>query len=146
VKRNLSKPSPAGAKKAVKGGSAVDYVLLMTPCYSERKRRPVTYLALRSVKQFRSFRYDIVVEHRLDGNTLYLDIRGLRPPELTLPGVGPAIFETEYDNLAGNYEVVITKLHKEVNRFHVRIAPEKVLVEKSPRARFIDLVTRMEDW
>ncbi len=146
MKQNLSKTRPAGAKKTFKGISAVEYVLLMTPRYSERKRRTVTYVALRKVKEFKSFRYDIVVEHRLDGNTLYLDIRGLRPPELTLPGVGPAIFETEYDNLAGNYEVIITKLHKEVNRFHVRVSAENILAERSPRVRFIELVTRMEDW
>lgn len=146
MKKRLTRPRQVRASEPIKDVSAVEYVLLMTPRYNERKNRNVIYVALRTVKEFSNFRYDIVVEHSLEGRCLRLDIHGLRAPELTIAGMGPAIFETEYDNLSGKYEVVVTKLRKDVNRFHVKISPENVLVEKGPEVRFIDLVNRMEGW
>ncbi len=144
MKKRLTRPRELRPREAIKGVSTVEYVLVMTPRYNERKNRTVIYIALRTVKEFRHFRYDIVVEHSLEGRRLRFDIQGLRAPELTFAGVGPAIFETEYDNLSGKYEVVVTKLRKEVNRFHVNISPGSVLVEKVPGAKFVNLINRME--
>ena len=123
-----------------------EYVLLITPRYNEQKKRLVTVVALRTVKEFSNYRYEMIVENSLDDRRLRLNIMGLRPPELTFPGLGPATFETEYDNLNGSYEVVVTKLHKDVNIFRVHITPEKAVVKESPKSRFVDLVTRPEDW
>lgn len=123
-----------------------DYILLITPRFNERKKRIVTHVALRTVKEFTNFRYELVADAHVGNHTISIDIKGLRAPELTLPDVGSAIFETEFDDLNGVYDVAVRKLRKEVNLFRVSISPQKVAVIKKPDKQFIDLVTQREDW
>lgn len=153
MKQKLSTPSEKSHQLTVRRKKPkqhpkqlYEYILLITPRFNERKKQMVTLVALRTVKEFSNFRYVLVAEARVDDRTLQIDIKGLRAPELTLPNVGPAIFETEFDILDGTYEIVIRKLRKEVNIFRVSISTEQVIVEQSPKMRFIDLVTHMEDW
>ena len=106
----------------------------------------VTYVALRTVKEFTNFKYDLIVETRVEGRKLFLDIHGLRAPELTFPNVGPATFETELEDLRGKFEVAVSKLRKEVNVFQVDISRDNVALEQKPDHGFVDLVTRTEEW
>lgn len=146
ILRKGTKAKPSRRREVVKDAQPTEYVLLMTPRYNEQQKRTVTYVALRTTKEFSNFRYEIVVESRLERRTLRFDIRGLRAPELTLPGFGPAIFEAEYTDLSGSYEVIVTKLRKDVNVFQVHVSPNKIVVERSPESKFVDLITQMEDW
>lgn len=143
---DVNRPAQRGKKGKVQPKDTYEYVLLIVPRLNERKKRIVTYVALRTVKEFSHFRYQLIVEIRVEKRTLHLDIQGLRPPELTLPDVGPATFETEIDDLHGKVDVVVRRLQKEVNVFHVDISRETVKVGEKPEARFVDLVTRPEDW
>jgi len=132
--------------KRVKPKNALEYRLLIVPGYNEAEKKPVALVALRTVNEFTSFRYEIVVAAKLSGKTLRLNIHGLRAPQLSLPGAGPALFETEIEMARGTYSVVVSKLDREENIFSVRISPEGVDVEESPDVKFVDIVTRREDW
>lgn len=126
--------------------SLYEYLLFVTPRYNETKKRIVTYVAIRTVKEFSSFRYRLIADARVENRTLRIDIRGLKAPEITLPDVGPAVFETEFDNLNGRYDVIIRKLHKAENSFRLNISSQKVMVESVPEKRFIDIITHPEQW
>ncbi len=132
--------------KKVKPLFPIEYMLLMSPRYKEREKHAVTYVALRTVNEFSSFRYEIVVDPVIDGRTLRFNIHGLKAPQLTLPHAGPALYETEIPGLRGEYLVVVSKLDGEENEFSVRISDKEVLVEKSPDKKFIDLVTDISVW
>jgi hypothetical protein len=124
----------------------VEYRVLITPKYKEQENKLVTLIALRTVNEFTSFRYEIVVRSELSDRTLRLNIHGLRTPLLSLPGSGPATVMLEYDNLKGLYDVVISKLDREENIFSVFISEKKVSIKKSPERRFAEIVSNEKDW
>lgn len=123
-----------------------EYLLLLTRLYNNRKKRIVTRMMVRTVKEFSHFRYILDVDARVEGRSITVDIQGLRAPEFTVPDVGPATFETEFDNLEGVYDVMVRKLGKERNLFRINVAPEHVVVEQSPEQRFVNLITQLEHW
>jgi len=106
----------------------------------------VTLFALRTVNEFTNFRYHINVESLLIDRSVRLIIRGLSAPQVTIPGMGPAVFETEFENLHGLYDVIISKHDKKENKFSVHITDEKVTVEKEPRVKISEIVTDENDW
>jgi hypothetical protein len=132
--------------KRVKPKFSLEYLLLIVPKYKETEKKSVTHVALRTVNEFTSFRYEIVVAAELAGRTLRLTIHGLSAPQLTLPSTGPALFQTEFDGLRGKYSVVVSKLDREENSFSVQISPEQVIVEQSPATKFVEIVTREEEF
>ena len=132
--------------KRVKPIFPIEYRLLMTQRHKERDNEAVTLIALRTVNEFRNFLYEITVDSKLEDRTLHLYIHGLRAPQVSIPGTGPAKFTTEIPGLKGHYTVVISKPTKEENVFEVTITDKLVMVEASPHKRFADLVTTEEDW
>ena len=132
--------------KLVKPKFPIEYRILITPRYKEREKEMVTAVVMRTVNEFTNFRYEIVVEPKLEDHLLRLNIHGLRAPQVTLPGSGPAIFEVEYNNLHGMYDVVVSKLDREENAFSVNISNDNIVVEKSPRKKFVEIVTNEIDW
>lgn len=132
--------------KRVRPVFPIEYRLLVTPRYKEREKHYVALIGLRTVNEFSSFRYEIIVESKLKGKTLRLDVHGLRAPQVTIPGSGPAVFRKEFPDLFGRYTIIVEKLDKEENAFTVNISKEKAVVEKSPKTRFTDIVTSEEEW
>lgn len=132
--------------KRVKPKFPIEYRVLITPFYKEREKETVTRVALRTVNEFTNFLYEIVVHPELSDRTIRLNIHGLRAPQVTLPGTGPAVYETEYKDLDGSYEVVVSKLDREENSFTVQISKDGVVVEKSPKIKFSEIVTNAEEW
>jgi hypothetical protein len=132
--------------KRVKPVFPIEYRLFITPRYDERKKEVLTYIALRTVTEFRNFHYEIIVTPELAGNTLTLGIHGLRAPQVTIPGSGPAEFSAELKEMKGRYTVIISKLDKMQNSFTINISNNTVTVEKSPEPRFVDIVTNEQEW
>jgi hypothetical protein len=132
--------------KRVKPKFPIEYRLLMVRRMSERDKTMETFVALRTTLEFRNFLYEIIVEPIAAEQTLHLKIHGLRAPQVTIPGTGPAKFSATFGDLHGRYEVIITKPNGEENAFTVHIANDHVEVEKGPRKKFADLVTREEEW
>src|SRR5436309_13245213 len=126
--------------KRVKPKFPIEYRLLITPRFKDREKVIVTHVELRTVNEFTSFHYEIVVKPDLAGTVLRLNIHGLRAPQVSLPGSGPATFAIEYPNLKGHYTVIVSKLDHEENTFFVDISPGGVIVKKSPQSKFVDVV------
>jgi len=132
--------------KRVKPKFPIEYRVLITQQLNEREKKMMTLVALRTTIEFKNFLYEIIVEPILSDRTLHLKIHGLRAPQVTIPGTGPAKYSTTFGDLAGTYAVIITKPNGEENAFEIHIANNLVAVEKSPRKRFADLVTKEEEW
>jgi hypothetical protein len=132
--------------KKIKPVAAVEYRLLITPKIKEREKRKVILLALRTTKEFSSFRYEIIVEDLIEGNTIYLKIHGLKAPQVGLPATGPAVYRAEYPRLRGQYSLVVTKLDREENAFTIVITDTSITVKESPEKKFVEIITREEDW
>ena len=132
--------------KRVKVVFPIEYRLLVMPTYKEREKRVVTLFGLRTINEFSSFHYEIIVETDVSGKTIRLDIHGLRAPQVTIPGSGPAVFRQEFPGLHGAYSLVVKKLDKLENTFSLSISDEKVTLKESPEKRFIDVVTIPEEW
>ncbi len=132
--------------KRVKPKFPIEYRVLVMPRYKEREKETVTVIALRTVNEFTNFRYEIVVDPKLIDHTIRLNIHGLRAPQVTLPGSGPAIYETEYPNLHGTYRIVVSKLDREENVFCVFISENKIVIEQTPEEKFVEMVTSEQEW
>lgn len=123
-----------------------EYSLLITKVFKERDKKVVTLVALRTIKEFSNFQYEIIVNDTLEGKKLQLAILGLHAPQQTIPGGGPAIFKKEYTGIKGKYDVVVTRLDGKSNTFAVNISEESVRIIKSPRAKFVTLTTSEKEW
>ena len=85
--------------KRIKPKFPIEYRLLITHRFKEREGKTVTLVALRTVNEFTSFRYEIVAGLEVDGQKIRLKIHGLRAPQVTIPGTGPALFREEHEQL-----------------------------------------------
>jgi hypothetical protein len=132
--------------KRIKPVVPIEYRLLITPKLKERERKIVTLVALRTMVEFTNFRYDIVVEPECTDRTLKFTIRGLRAPQVSLPGTGPAVFKTEYDGLHGTYNVIVSKHGKDENLFSVHISNNEIRLKKIPEKKFVEIVTKEVEW
>jgi len=132
--------------KRVKPKFPIEYRVLITPLYKEREKEIVTRVAIRTVNEFTNFRYEIVVVPVLADNVLKLCITGLRAPQVTIPGTGPAIYTAEYRNFRGLYDVIVSKPGRDDNTFSVRISDKKVIIESAPKKKFVEVVTDEEEW
>ena len=133
-------------KQEVKPKFPIEYRLLMRQTYDEREQAIVTQVGIRTINDFQNFLYEIVVTAELNDRVIKLHIHGLRAPQVTIPGTGPAKFKTSFRDLRGLYTVIISKLNKEENQYEVEITEKAVVVAKSPKKKFIDLVTNEESW
>jgi len=132
--------------KRVKVVFPIEYRLLVTPVYKEREKQIVTLFGLRTINEFSNFHYEIIVEPAISDKTIRLDIRGLRAPQVTIPGSGPAVFRQEFPDLHGTYSLVVRKLDKQENFFTINITDKSVTVKDSDEQRFCDVVTNPEEW
>jgi len=119
----------------------IDYRVLISSRYDDRKKKYLTRVVLRTIKEFSNFQYQIVVAADLKEQTLRLAVQGLRSPKTTFPGSGPALYETEYPDLCGQYEVIVSKANRWENKFSVKISKGNVEISKSPARKFVDIVT-----
>jgi len=124
----------------------LEYKLLIRPKYKEIERKTVIEFGLRTVNEFTNFKYEINVEQEQTDKTLRLIIRGLRAPKTSIPSIGPAVFFSEYENLSGNYNVIISKHGKDENQFLVEIAEKAITVKRRPKKKFIDITTDETSW
>jgi hypothetical protein len=124
----------------------IEFRVLIAPRYKEREKETVTLIALKTVNEFTSFHYEIVVSPDITDHTITLKILGLRAPQITLPGSGPAHFESEHKNLSGRYTVIVSKLDHQENNFSVMISDKQTVVEGSPENTFVEIVTNPDEW
>ncbi|MFN0158143.1 MAG: hypothetical protein ACKVRP_08755 [Bacteroidota bacterium] len=124
----------------------LEYRLLITPSFDERRQLPTTLFLLHTVQYFAAFQYEISVQEKVDGKSVYYKVLGLKAPQLNLPAAGHARYMREYDNLRGNYDVTVEGLDERKNTFTVKIAKEKVHIVNSPAPKFVDLIVDRAKW
>ena len=117
-----------------------EYRLLIAPQFSEIDRTNKTLFLLETTRLFTNFTYELSVEEHLDGKVIRFNILGIRPPQLSLPAIGPARFTREYENLRGIFEVVIQGLDGSLTSCSVQIQPKRVKLLKSPSKKFVDII------
>lgn len=132
--------------KRVKPKFPIEYRVLMLQQLDDREKEIVTMVAIRTTIEFKNFLYEIIVEPIVSDRTLHLKIHGLRAPQVTIPGTGPAKFSTTFSKLSGNYNLIIAKPNGEENTFGVAISKDFVTVEPNLNKKFVDVVTKEEEW
>ncbi len=119
---------------------ATGYRLRVSSVSEDGGQTRKTRFTLETSQLFASFVYDLSVEDHRDGNDIQFKILGLKPPQLSIPSVGRAAFERDYDDLSGTCQVTVENLDGKTNTFKLRISKHKISLLQSPRERFIELV------
>jgi len=88
---------------------------------------------VRTIQEFVSFRYHVLLKDEIAGNRIQLNIAGLSAPSALMPGGGPAVGFKEYSHLRGNYSLVVKKLDGATNEFRIDIDTEQVRILESPK-------------
>jgi len=122
--------------------SPYEYQLIISKKYNSSNKKILTQFQLQTIHEFTNFKYVIIVDSVLNNHTIYFDIRGLRAPFVTIPNTGPAVFTTEYENLSGNYDVIISKGLKTKNKFSIQINKKNIILKKLPQKAFVELITK----
>ncbi|MEX0602914.1 MAG: hypothetical protein WD295_06210 [Bacteroidota bacterium] len=92
---------------------------------------------VRTVQEFVSFNYQVLLDVRVDNGEVLLKITGIHAPVMVMPGIGPARGFADLTGLKGSYGLTINKLKKEVNRFQIEVTDGAVRILKSPSKPFI---------
>jgi hypothetical protein len=119
--------------------SPIEYRLSIFPSHGELPMKRSMVFRLETVKEFSNFSYAIAVEEQTIGDAIVWKVHGLRAPEISLPAVGPATYEKQYENLRGVYSFTVMKLDGVENTFTLDIVDEKVSVVKTPKHRFLEI-------
>jgi hypothetical protein len=131
-------------KKRKSGGFT--FRLLVAPHFNERQQKYTTRIALQTTQAFANYRYDLSVAEDRSPGTLKFAVRGLRTPQVGLPGPGTARFEREYDDLRGTVAIAVEGLNKISTTCTVRIQPRAVKMVTPPSGPDVTLVTSEADW
>jgi hypothetical protein len=105
--------------------------------YDEQTRQNKLVFLVRTVQEFVSFNYEIMLEEKVEGNIILLNIGGLNTPSSLMPGTGPARGKREFTGLKGLYALVVKKPDDTSNDFKIKILPDQVLIVESPKHPFV---------
>jgi hypothetical protein len=114
-----------------------EYLLRIFPYLDERTSEKGVVLAVETLEIFTSFRYEILLEDKREGNTIEFKIVGLHAPAMLMPGKGPARGSRSYTGLQGRYRIHIHRMDKEINKFQVEFSPKKIKILDDPNKSFI---------
>lgn len=118
----------------------IEYRLIITSHYNERKQVPTTLVTIETTKAFASFRYELSVKETVKGKRLHYKILGLKAPQLDLPSSGSAQFVREYEAFKGTYDIVVESLDGTENAFEITATQKRISILKSPKIPFIEAV------
>lgn len=102
----------------------------------ETGKRYVTFL-VRTMKEFASFNYEIILNVTQRDRTLQVEILGMNAPPMIMGGTGPATGRHNLTGLRGVYTVVVTKLDHEANTFMINVDPGDINIVEAPPDPFI---------
>ena len=96
---------------------------------------------VRTVKEFVSFNYEILLSSAVATNAITLKITGIHAPLLVMPGIGPAKGSVFLHDLNGPYALTVKKLNKDANDFKIVLRNERAEIRKVPDKPFITIHT-----
>ncbi len=119
----------------------LEYRLKIVPYTDERKGTEGHLFELSTLKEFRTYMYDIMVDTKVEDDTVCLTIQGISTPQLSIPEHGPAMFQKALYDLHGTYNVIVSKLTGPKNTFTVRFTPKKTIQKGRAKKSFVELET-----
>ncbi len=117
------------------------YRLKIVPYADKRTGTEGHLFKLSTLKEFRTYMYDILVDIHVKEKTVQLTIQGISTPQLSIPEHGPAVFQKVLYNLRGAYAVVVSKLNGPKSSFNVRFTPKKTIRKGRSKKSFVELET-----
>ncbi len=99
----------------------------------EGSARVDTVLRIATVREFRSFRYEIQVQDRFDAaaRTIQLRVQGVQAPTNLMPSAGAAVRELSYPDLDGEYTVRITGAKQSAD-FRISVDDRAIVLLQPP--------------
>ncbi len=119
----------------------LEYRLKIVPYTDNQKGIEGHLFELSTLKEFRTFMYDILVDTQVENDTIFLTIQGISTPQLSIPEHGPAVFQKVLYDLRGTFNVIVAKLTGPKNKFTVRFTPKKTIHKGRPKKSFVELET-----
>jgi hypothetical protein len=119
-----------------------EYTLNIFQRFDDRTASSSTVFVVQTIKEFISFRYEILLESAVEGTIIDLKIRGLRTTPLIMPNVGPARGVREYPDLNGIYRLLVTKLDDESNELTLNISEQGITIQSATDPSFIRVSTQ----
>ena len=129
------------SKKQSPPPDPIEYRLVVGRRYDEIARKEVVDVILLTAKEFRNFRYNLVVKESVSGGTVRFVIEGLQTPQPALPGAGPAEFRRTFRTFPESLKIVVSKLDGTENEFDLKFRSNGIEVLAAPRDPFIELST-----
>jgi hypothetical protein len=114
-----------------------EYTLHVFHHHDERTRRELQVFLVRTVKEFTSFGYEILLDAVQRDRLIQLKVLGLRTTPLIMPGVGPASGRRDFANLQGLYNLSVIKLNGETNDFQLDVTSSQISISGNPAHPFI---------
>jgi len=114
-----------------------EYALHVFHREDERTGKTSVAFLVRTVKDFTSFNYEILLDASIQEQTIRLKILGLRTTPLIMPGIGPARGMREFENLRGLYTLNVLKPDGETNEFQLSVTSSQITLDGSPLRPFI---------
>jgi hypothetical protein len=118
-----------------------EYFLRIVPYTDGRTGQQGHAFELTTAKEFRTFRYDIIVDLQVDSDEIRLVIQGIGTPQLSIPDYGPARFSRVLYNLHGTYTLTVSKLNGLKSTFTVHLTPKRTVQKGRRKKSFIQLET-----
>lgn len=97
----------------------------------------VTAFIVQTVREFVSFKYEIPLVSKIEGQQIHVRIHGLRVPENLVPGKGQARGTIYHRRLKGKFELAITNVDGVLNKFLANFTNRSIEVKRSSRNPFI---------
>jgi len=119
----------------------LEYYLKILPDTDQRQGKQGHRFELITEKEFKTFKYNIHVDIKVEDDTILLTIQGISTPEFSIPEHGPAIFSETIYNLRGSYNVTVLKLNGPRTTFTVNFSPKKTVLKGRAKRSFIKIET-----
>jgi hypothetical protein len=118
-----------------------EYFLKIAPYTDGRTGKQGHAFELTTAKEFRTFRYDILVDMKVVNDEIHLVIQGIGTPHLSIPDYGPARFTGVLYHLHGTYTLTVSKLNGPKSTFTVHLTPKRTVQKGKRKKSFIQLET-----
>lgn len=119
----------------------LEYRLKIAPYTDTQKGIEGHLFELSTLADFRTFKYEILVDIEVTNDAIYLTIQGISTPQFSIPEHGPAFFRTVIGNLHGEREVVVSKTNGPKSKFAVRFTPKKTIRTGRAKKSFVEIET-----
>jgi len=124
----------------------VEYRCIIGKAYDEILDQEFNTFSFETAKEFSSFRYEIAVRYKLEGNTITFRVLGMTATRMMMPAFGTAQSVLKVPQLQpGRYTVTFIKSDANHTEFFLDVTKKGIQIGKPiPRKRFIDLVVRQD--